>query len=136
MDQLPETIKKTQTRIALLEILESSKVPMTAQEIYESLKSRKIATDRSTVFRNTKKLAHEEILDQIDFGDGKFRYEIKEKSHHHHLVCKSCGSVTDIKDNELHDHIVRIVKNTRIKQKFFISEHKIEFFGTCKNCNK
>jgi Fur family ferric uptake transcriptional regulator len=69
------------------------------------------------------------IITQIDFQDGKYRYEIM-RDHHHHLVCTQCGSVQAI-----HDQCLAIdTKAIEGHYEFTVQRHQLEYFGLCSKC--
>lgn len=89
----------------------------------------KIGVNKTTVYRQIEKLLTENVIIEVELGDGKKRYELKSLDHHHHLVCKKCGSLEDI---ELDEHI--ILKEVSRKSNFKVEDHSLEFFGYCVKC--
>lgn len=96
-----------------------------------SLLVKKIGVNKTTVYRQIEKLLERNILTEIDFGDGKKRYELKSLGHHHHIVCKNCGKLEDIEIDE--DNLIKSVID---KTNFKIESHSLEFFGKCLSCYK
>lgn len=96
-----------------------------------SLLVKKIGVNKTTVYRQIEKLLEKKILTEIDFGDGKKRYELKSLGHHHHIVCKNCGKLEDIEIDE--DNLIKSVTG---KTSFKIESHSLEFFGKCLSCYK
>lgn len=89
----------------------------------------KIKVNKTTVYRQLYKLINNGLLIEVEFGDGKKRYELKSLEHHHHIVCKKCGSLKDIKIDE--DKLLSGIYNT---SDFTVESHNLEFFGYCKRC--
>ena len=101
--------------------------PQTAEEIFTNLNKK---VDLASVYRFLKLFVKNGAIRDIDFGDGKKRYELMEKqNHHHHLICDNCGRVEDVKMKE-----DNLLKNISVKSKFIIKQHKLEFIGLCTNC--
>jgi hypoxanthine phosphoribosyltransferase len=73
----------------------------------------------------------DDILDSgITYEYLKVHYEYKNPlHHHHHIICKTCKNVELIEDCIL-DQIEFFLS----KKGYANLEHKLEFFGTCKNC--
>jgi Fe2+ or Zn2+ uptake regulation protein len=71
------------------------------------------------------------VINEIEFGDGKKRYELisSHSYHHHHLVCNSCGIIEEV---EFEENILLAQVNR--KSNFKIERHQLEFFGLCPNC--
>jgi Fur family ferric uptake transcriptional regulator len=127
-------MKKTLARTSILDILKKIKKPIDVGEIIKRLKSMKIQVDRVTVFRNINLLVKKELVDKVEFNEGKYRYEIASLPHHHHLICTDCGNINDIESESLHKEIDKISKIVNKNFNFIIEEHKVEFFGKCKTC--
>lgn len=90
---------------------------------------KKIGVNKTTVYRQIEKLLVKNILTEVEFGDGKKRYELKSLGHHHHIICKNCGELEDI---ELDENVLMNAVNR--KTSFKIESHNLEFFGYCKKC--
>lgn len=133
MDRI-EVLKKkgfriTPQRIAVLKSVYSS--PKTVEEIYRDLTEKNINIDLVSVYRILQFFTAQELLHEINFGDGKKRYEIARlNSHHHHIICNNCGDIEDITlpDEE------KIIGVAKIKTNFIIKQHTLEFFGLCDTC--
>jgi len=55
----------------------------------------------ATVYRTVKLFEDEGILERLDFGDGRARYEDAERDHHDHLIDVSTGTVIEFVDPEI-----------------------------------
>ncbi len=124
-------IKKTPARMAITDYLYGIDSPVDIEKIIEFLRFKKLNTNKVTVYRIIDYLYKNGVLDRLDFGEGKFRYEVK-KGDHHHLICDKCGRVEDICDNFTKEFEDDIRKN----KGFFVKRHSLEFFGICSNCQK
>lgn len=124
-------IKKTPARIAITDYLYSVDSPVDVEKIIEFLRFKKLNTNKVTVYRIIDYLYKDGILDRLDFGEGKFRYEVK-KGDHHHLICDKCGRIEDISDNFTKEFEDDIKQN----KGFSVKRHSLEFFGICSNCQK
>jgi Fur family ferric uptake transcriptional regulator len=122
-------IKKTSARVAITDYFYNTDYPVDAKEIIAFLRSKNLNTNKTTVYRIIDYLFDNGILERLDFGEGKFRYEVK-KGDHHHLICDKCGRIEDITDN-----FVQGFENDILERKGFkVKKHSLEFFGICKNC--
>jgi Fe2+ or Zn2+ uptake regulation protein len=106
----------------IVKLLERNKKPTTVVEILQ-----KIPANKTTIYRELASFVKDGLINEIEFGDGKKRYEIV-TDHHHHLICKYCGNVEDIEINE------KILFNSLEETNFKVENHSIEFFGKCINC--
>lgn len=90
---------------------------------------KKLKVNKTTVYRQLEKLIKENIVTEVELGEGKKRYELKSLGHHHHLVCDDCGKLEDVSFNE-----DILLKEVNKKSKFLIKSHNLEFFGLCVEC--
>lgn len=125
-------LKATPARLEILKLLEISKKPVDVASIIYYLSSKKIGTDPATVFRIINMFTNRGIARQIQFNEGKFRYELANKADHHHLICQKCGSIQDISDCS----IDILEKEIAGKKGFKVSYHSLEFFGVCHLCQR
>jgi len=127
-------IKITKARMTILSILKKINKPLDVSEIILKIKKAGAKINRVTVFRNVNFLVKNGLISKVELNEGKYRYEISTLPHHHHLVCKNCRKLIDIKDEDLHDQIEKISNKVNLQYHFVIEEHKVEFFGKCKDC--
>jgi Fur family ferric uptake transcriptional regulator len=132
MTQIQFTFKKTPARLAISEFLSGVKAPVDVEQIIEYLRLQKLDTNKVTVYRILDFLFKNQIIDRVEFGEGKYRYEFKTNHHHHHLVCTSCGRVQDVEANVVEKLENEIQKNKNFK----VQSHSMEFFGLCSACQK
>lgn len=125
-------LRATPARIAVMNFLEKANQPVDVNSIIEYLKVEGIKTDPATVFRIMNTLTQKGITIPIEFQEGKMRYELAGKAHHHHLVCESCGKIEDVSTSI----IPTVEKEIQKKQNFLIKRHSLEFFGLCQDCQK
>jgi Fur family ferric uptake transcriptional regulator len=55
----------------------------------------------ATVYRTVKLFEESGILDRLEFGDGRARYEDAERDHHDHLIDMGTGEVIEFVDPEI-----------------------------------
>ncbi len=125
-------LRATPARIALMKFLESSDKPLDVQAMIDYLNQKDVKTDPATVFRIVNMFKEKGLLQSIQFHEGKFRYELSSKPHHHHFVCEQCGAIQDISDFS----IKTLEENIQKKRQIKITSHSLEFFGLCQNCQK
>ena len=128
MDSL-SGLKRTQSRLKVMEILEKENSPVDVVHIIGHVKNLEDKIDQATIYRILETFYKKGIIDRLEFGEGKFRYELK-KGDHHHLICDNCGRVEDIEDN----FINKIEKEVQNEKGFIVKKHNLEFFGLCRNC--
>ncbi|GHC59015.1 Fur family transcriptional regulator [Neogemmobacter tilapiae] len=57
----------------------------------------------ATVYRTVKLFEEAGILERLEFGDGRARYEDAERDHHDHLIDVTTGQVIEFIDQEIED---------------------------------
>ena len=81
---------------------------------------------KSTVYRTVRLFERVEILDRLDFGDGRARYEeAAERHHHHHLINLDTGEVIEFENDELEALKRRIAKDLGFK----LVGERLELYG-------
>jgi len=125
-------LKVTPARLAVLSYLEQVRSPLYADSIYDHLKEEHDnGVDRATIYRILETFSQKRLIKRLEFGEGKYRYELMEDDHHH-LICESCGKIEDISDCEIESWEQAIAK----KKQFIIKRHSLEFYGLCHVCQR
>lgn len=123
--------KKTRVRETLISHLENLKKPLSALEIQMFFLKKKLQVNKSTIYRELQFLLDRKVIVEINFGEGRKRYEIAGLPHHHHLICSNCQNVDDI---FIAGDLEVVEKKIKKEKSFIIKYHTLEFFGLCKNC--
>ena len=104
---------------------------LSVEELYAIVKEKEPSIGQGTVFRTLKLLEEAGIASPVNFGDKIVRYEICfATKHHDHLVCMKCGKVIEVLDKKMEKRKELICK----KHNFNPSHHRLEIFGTCREC--
>ena len=121
-----------QRRIIMEAFTRSPEKHLSAEDIYGMVKQNNPEIGLATVYRTLDLFAELDILQKMDFGDGRSRYEFctSEVHHHHHLICLSCGKVMEFGDDLLESLESTIEKKSR----FRIVDHELKFYGYCAKC--
>ena len=85
-------IKLTTARKSILDILATSKKPLS----YEDLKD-KIFMDKATFYRNISFFEDQNLINSFESNDKKRYFEIKDKEHIH-FICSNCSTIECIYD--------------------------------------
>ena len=65
------------------------------------------------------------ILDKLEFGDGRARYEDAERDHHDHLIDMNSGQVIEFVDEEIEALQEKIAE----KLGYELRGHRLELYG-------
>lgn len=123
--------RMTRARQAILCLLDETQSPLSAPEIQQALTQKGIHVNKTTVYREILFLLNQQVLAEVDFGDGAKRYEYVDGEHHHHFVCTLCKSVTEL---SIEKDLVHISQDVLQQTGGKITHHMVEFFGICATC--
>ena len=98
-------------------------------EVHQEVLTQLGSADYSSVFRAVNFLERDGLLNRIDLGDGRARFEVRH-GHHEHIRCESCGRVEEVPGCLL-DHVTaQVQKSTHFK----VTSHSVVFAGICGDC--
>ena len=120
----------TQQKKAILDMVRNGKGLMTAEEVYDNVRLSQPNLSLGTVYRNLQKFSELGLIARVLLADGKARFEISGHTHHHYLICMTCGKTKDVPwcpiGSEINDYME--------KQKFAPVSHQFEVYGYCSAC--
>ena len=124
-------LKVTKHRNSVLEAIQSSKRPVTAEDIYIILKQKDISINLSSIYRILDTLVANSLINKFIFEENnKTCYEINDMQHKHYLICNNCKKLFPISGCPLHSYEAELEDNLD----FTITSHKLEIYGYCKDC--
>ncbi|MBT1247272.1 MULTISPECIES: transcriptional repressor [unclassified Thermosipho (in: thermotogales)] len=118
----------TKWRKTIWNILENSKKPLCAEEIY---KINGFKPNLSTIYRALNYLEKKDIISSVSF-ENSTKYFFPKERHIHFLYCIKCGSI------EVFNECVAKEIKMKIENKFDyqILDHVFYFKGICKKCRE
>ena len=126
-------LKKTDARVALLDLLARNKKPLSVKEITTKLSANGV--DRVTVYRMLDAMNKKGIIRRVETGEREAQYEIIDiHEDHHHIICLDCKKVSDFTDCDAGKLITRAL--SQVKDFKSISHHSFDLFGLCNVCAK
>lgn len=122
-------LKLTPQRIAVYKFLQSTKEHPSAETIYKALQDEYPTMSLATVYKTLKTLVDVGLIQEINVGEGSFRYDGNAKSHPH-IQCLNCGKVADI------DGISFSELNKKVQgfTDFEVIGNQVYFYGLCSAC--
>ena len=123
-------LRPTRQRIAVAEAMASVDDFRSAKEIHELLGKRGEPVGLATVYRTLQRLAEAGELDVLRTEDGEALYRRCSDTHHHHLVCRSCGRTVEVEGPA----VERWTRAIAAEHAFSDVSHSLEIFGTCASC--
>jgi Fur family transcriptional regulator, ferric uptake regulator len=119
-------------RRAVVELLGQQDCCLTAQEIFDRLRTEGRRVGIASVYRILEQLARDGFVQRIDIGAGTSRFEPihADGEHHHHLVCDDCGRVEAFADDELERALGKVEQRTG----YAVAGHDVVLRGACSHC--
>lgn len=94
-------LRMTDQRRTLARVLNGSGDHPDVEELYLRASALDPRISLATVYRTVKLFEEAGILDRLEFGDGRARYEDAEREHHDHLIDMHTGEVIEFVDPEI-----------------------------------
>ena len=129
--RLPEGARPTRQRRAVAACLAGVEDFRSAQEIHDLLRHEGQHVGLSTVYRTLQALAEAGEVDVLRADDGETRYRRCSGSHHHHLVCRSCGRTVEVEGPAVERWAAAVAR----EHGFTRVSHTLEVFGDCASCS-
>lgn len=124
-------LRHTRQRHAVMEVLRSESVPLSANDIYERLHSGDRRLNLSTVYRTLDTLETCKVLRKIVIGNENTAfYEPAGTGHHHYLICLGCKKIRSIDGCPL----AAYEKDLSEETDFVIEGHSLNIYGRCPDC--
>jgi len=128
--------KTTIQRSLVYDILSENKDQhLSTEEVYELIKDKNPNMGIATIYRTLQLFEEIGLVYKHNFDDGCSRYEIlspnsQEVHQHHHLLCKKCGKIIEVKE-DLMNSLEEIIEK---QYNFEILNHVVKFTGICSEC--
>ena len=126
------SLKFTIQREVILETLYKSDEHLTPESLHHLIQNNfpDLKTGIATVYRTLALLEESNMVTSLSFGAQGKKYELGAKEHHDHMICTSCGNITEFVDEEIENRQDSIAAELGFK----ISDHSMQIYGICKNC--
>ncbi|MGM9934192.1 Fur family transcriptional regulator [uncultured Clostridium sp.] len=134
MDQISaifkeKKLKLTPQRLAVYNYLMNTTAHPSADAIYTDIHVQYPTMSLATVYKALKTLVEVGLVQEINVGEGNFRYD-GNCTAHPHVQCLKCGKVDDFNGFSLKNLNSLAQENTDYK----IVSNKVYFYGYCKDC--
>ncbi len=121
-------LRMTEQRRVIARVLQDSTDHPDVEELYARANKIDGRISLATLYRTVKLFEETGILDRLEFGDGRARYEDAEREHHDHLIDLSTGKVIEFVDPEIEALQEKIAE----KLGYVLKGHKLELYGVPK----
>tara|TARA_B100001250_G_C19587262_1_gene694750 strand:- start:27 stop:434 length:408 start_codon:yes stop_codon:yes gene_type:complete len=117
-------LRMTLPRKVILEVIESSEDHPDVEEMYRRAVEKDKSISIATVYRTIKLFEEAGIIEKLDIGDGRARYE-EAGEHHEHLVDVETGEIIEFQDEALEE----TKRQVALKMGYELVDHRLELFG-------
>ena len=121
-------LRMTGQRRVIARVLEASDDHPHVEELYARASKVDDNISIATVYRTVKLFEEAGILERLEFGDGRARYEDAERDHHDHLINLQTGEVIEFVDPDIEE----LQEKIAAKLGFDLRGHKLELYGVPK----
>ena len=118
-------LRMTGQRRIIAGVLEESDDHPDVEELFARASALDAGISIATVYRTVKLFEEAGILERVEFGDGRARYEDAERNHHDHLIDLNSGKVIEFLDPEIEALQEKIAQRLGYRLK----GHKLELYG-------
>lgn len=126
-------VRTTRQRTAVADVLSRVDGFRSAQDLHDLLRQDGASVGLTTVYRHLQALADAGQVDVLRTGDGEAVYRrCPTESHHHHLVCRSCGRSVEVEGPEVEAWAAAVAE----EHGFSDVSHTVEVFGSCASCTR
>lgn len=120
-----------QFQAVLAELAESEDF-RSAQSIHTSLRTSGATVGLATIYRALQSLVDSGRADVLRTSSGESVYRACGQTHHHHLVCRTCGKTVEVRGPA----VERWADQMADKHGFTDVSHTVELFGRCAACQE
>jgi Fur family ferric uptake transcriptional regulator len=119
-------LRMTEQRRTIADVLDQARDHPDVEELHARAEARDPRISLATVYRTVKLFEENGILEKVDFGDGRARYEDAEREHHDHLIDTETGKVIEFVDPD----IEALQEKIAAKLGYRLTGHRMELYGT------
>jgi Fur family transcriptional regulator, stress-responsive regulator len=122
-------LRVTQPRLAVLDAVHSNP-HISADQVAERVRTALGTVSTQAVYDALNTLTDHRILRRFEPAGSVMRFENNDGDNHHHLVCRTCGSVVDV-DCAVGTIPCAVPSDTK---GFVVDEAEVTYWGTCAEC--
>ena len=118
-------LRLTGPRRVIAGVLDAARDHPDVEELHARVAERDPRVSLATVYRTVKLFEEQGLLERVDFGDGRARYETAQRAHHDHLIDLATGKVIEFVDPEIEKLQERIARRLGYR----LTGHRMELYG-------
>lgn len=118
-------LRMTGQRRVVARVLSEATDHPDAEEVYRRASKLDPKISMATVYRTLRIFEEAGILQRLEFGDGRARFERTESDHHDHLIDTTSGKVIEFQNAQLEELQEQIARELGYR----LVGHRMELFG-------
>ena len=118
-------LKMTAPRRVIARVLSESDDHPDVEELHRRATAHDPSIAIATVYRTVRLFEQSGILNRLDFGDGRARYEETPEEHHDHLIDVHSGEIVEFRNDE----IERLQQEVARRLGYRLVDHRMELYG-------
>jgi Fur family peroxide stress response transcriptional regulator len=123
--------KATSQRIAICRFALRNRDHPSAQRIYNEVRPVHPTVSLATVYKTLHVLKELRLVQELAFPESETRFDSYMEPHAN-LVCRKCGSISDVDDPVTREMVTRVAARAR----FTLIGQRLDIYGTCEKCNR
>lgn len=128
------SLKFTKQREVVLKTMYNNDEHFSPESLYMLIKQNnpELNVGIATVYRTLNLLEDSSIVTSLSFGSSGKKFELGNKPHHDHMICKVCDDIIEFED----EGIERLQEEIANKNGFKLTSHLMQLYGVCQVCQK
>ncbi len=122
---IERNMKMTGQRRVIARVLSDAADHPDVEELYRRSVKVDSKISIATVYRTVRLFEEAGLLDRLDFGDGRARYEPSSDDHHDHLIDVKSGKVIEFQE----EHVEELQRTVAKKLGYELVGHRMELYG-------
>jgi Fur family ferric uptake transcriptional regulator len=118
-------LRMTEQRRIVARVIGAAEDHPDVEELYTRASAIDPRISIATVYRTVKLFEEAGILERLEFGDGRARYEDAERDHHDHMIDMNSGEVIEFVDPDIEALQQKIAERLGYK----LVGHRLELYG-------
>ncbi|MCC5993085.1 MAG: transcriptional repressor [Rhodobacteraceae bacterium] len=118
-------LRMTEQRRVIAQVMDAAHDHPDVEELHARASAIDARISLATVYRTVKLMEEAGILDRLEFGDGRARFEDSQRAHHDHLIDVETGEVIEFCDPEIEALQEKIARRLGYR----LEGHRLELLG-------